>query len=167
MRKRRRELRFISKDIHTCVLLPPGEALSCGHTRGAGEDICVTPGLAAVMDMRDRRQRSLGRGSFRNDLHYATSASTLDVDECCVASTQKAYSTSASGTLKAYEHESHLRYGGCVTELVHHEREEYVRQGESSTPTSSLSGSQIFFLLFSLFLTCGGSHSRSQGGLIF
>ncbi|XP_076131231.1 teneurin-2 isoform X3 [Alosa pseudoharengus] len=79
------------------------------------------------MDMRDRRQRSLGRGSFRRDLRYATATAALDADECCVAVAQKAYS--ASGTLKAYEHESRVRYGGCVAELVHHEREEYVRQG--------------------------------------
>ncbi|KAL7853697.1 hypothetical protein AOLI_G00205410 [Acnodon oligacanthus] len=77
------------------------------------------------MDMKERRHRSLTRGRCRKELHYATSS--LDTDECCVA-TQKSYSSSE--TLKAYEQDAgRLRYGGCVAELVHHETEEYVRQG--------------------------------------
>ncbi|XP_028838153.1 teneurin-2 isoform X4 [Denticeps clupeoides] len=76
------------------------------------------------MDMKDRRRRSLTRAGCRKELHYATS--TLDGEECCVP-TQKSYSSSE--TLKAYDHESCLRYAGCVAELVHHESEEYVRQG--------------------------------------
>uniref|UniRef100_A0A8B9HFI8 Teneurin-2 n=1 Tax=Astyanax mexicanus TaxID=7994 RepID=A0A8B9HFI8_ASTMX len=76
------------------------------------------------MDMKERRHRSLTRGRCRKELHYATS--TLDMDECCVA-TQKSYSSSE--TLKAYEQDAgRLHYGGCVAELVHHETEEYVRQ---------------------------------------
>ncbi|XP_072518552.1 teneurin-2 isoform X4 [Salminus brasiliensis] len=77
------------------------------------------------MDMKDRRHRSLTRGRCRKELHYATSS--LDTEECRVA-TQKSYSSSE--TLKAYEQDTgRLRYGGCVAELVHHETEEYVRQG--------------------------------------
>ncbi|XP_066501358.1 teneurin-2-like [Hoplias malabaricus] len=77
------------------------------------------------MDMKDRRHRSLTRGRCRKELHYATSS--MDTDECHV-DTQKSYNTSE--TLRAYEQDpGRLRYGGCVAELVHHETEEYVRQG--------------------------------------
>lgn len=41
--------------------------------------------------------------------------------------TQKSYSSSE--TLKAFDHEQRLHYGGCVTDLVHHEADEYSRQG--------------------------------------
>ncbi|XP_063059873.1 teneurin-2 [Engraulis encrasicolus] len=85
------------------------------------------------MDTKDRRQqqqqqRSLSRGSFRRERHYATSGP--DADECCLGS-PKAYG--GGETLKAYEQETRLRYGGCVAELVRHEREEYVRQGDNFT----------------------------------
>uniref|UniRef100_A0A8C1LWJ6 Teneurin-2 n=1 Tax=Cyprinus carpio TaxID=7962 RepID=A0A8C1LWJ6_CYPCA len=76
------------------------------------------------MDLKDRRQRSLTQGQRRKDLHYATSS--LDSENCHIVS-QKSYSSSK--TLKAYQQDGHLRYGGCVAELVHQETEEYVRQG--------------------------------------
>uniref|UniRef100_A0A8C1SRB9 Teneurin-2 n=1 Tax=Cyprinus carpio TaxID=7962 RepID=A0A8C1SRB9_CYPCA len=78
------------------------------------------------MDLKDRRQRSLTQGQRRKDLHYATSS--LDSENCHIVS-QKSYSSSK--TLKAYQQDGHLRYGGCVAELVHQETEEYVRQGAS------------------------------------
>ncbi len=80
------------------------------------------------MDLKDRRQRSLTQGQRRKDLHYATSS--LDSENCHIVS-QKSYSSSK--TLKAYQQDGHLRYGGCVAELVHQETEEYVRQGEIVT----------------------------------
>ncbi|XP_045078632.1 teneurin-2-like [Coregonus clupeaformis] len=75
------------------------------------------------MDTKERRHRSLTRGRCRKDFHHATES--LEPEECRVA-TQKSYSSSE--TLKAYDHGTRLRYGGCVAELVHHEHEEYVRQ---------------------------------------
>ncbi|XP_016134199.1 teneurin-2 [Sinocyclocheilus grahami] len=75
------------------------------------------------MDLKDRRQRSLTQGQRGKDLHYATSS--LDSENCHIVS-QKSYSSSK--TLKAYQQDGHLRYGGCVAELVHQEKEEYVRQ---------------------------------------
>uniref|UniRef100_A0A673MAX5 Teneurin-2 n=1 Tax=Sinocyclocheilus rhinocerous TaxID=307959 RepID=A0A673MAX5_9TELE len=77
------------------------------------------------MDLKDRRQRSLTQGQRGKDLHYATSS--LDSENYHIVS-QKSYSSSK--TLKAYQQDGHLRYGGCVAELVHQETEEYVRQGE-------------------------------------
>ncbi|XP_016429589.1 teneurin-2-like isoform X2 [Sinocyclocheilus rhinocerous] len=76
------------------------------------------------MDLKDRRQRSLTQGQRGKDLHYATSS--LDSENYHIVS-QKSYSSSK--TLKAYQQDGHLRYGGCVAELVHQETEEYVRQG--------------------------------------
>ncbi|XP_059919651.1 teneurin-2 [Gadus macrocephalus] len=76
------------------------------------------------MDLKGRRNRSLNRGRCPKDPHYNTSS--LDTDECRVP-TQKSYSSSE--TLKAFDHEQRLHYGGCVTDLVHHEADEYSRQG--------------------------------------
>ncbi|CAB1442290.1 unnamed protein product [Pleuronectes platessa] len=75
------------------------------------------------MDLKDRRHRSLTRGRCPKDSQYNTSS--LDTDECRVP-TQKSYSSSE--TLKAFDHEQRLHYGGCVSDLVHHEAEEYSRQ---------------------------------------
>ncbi|XP_042558734.1 teneurin-2-like [Clupea harengus] len=77
------------------------------------------------MDLKDRRHRSLTRGRCAGkDLQFTSSS--LDNEECRVP-TQKSYSSSE--TLKAYDHDSHLHYGGCVSDLVHHEADEYSRQG--------------------------------------
>uniref|UniRef100_A0A3Q4B473 Teneurin N-terminal domain-containing protein n=1 Tax=Mola mola TaxID=94237 RepID=A0A3Q4B473_MOLML len=75
------------------------------------------------MDLKDRRHRSLTRGRCSKDSQYNTTS--LDTDECHVP-TQKSYSSSE--TLKAFDHEQRLHYGGCVTDLVHHEADEYSRQ---------------------------------------
>uniref|UniRef100_A0A8C5E8U6 Teneurin-2 n=1 Tax=Gouania willdenowi TaxID=441366 RepID=A0A8C5E8U6_GOUWI len=80
------------------------------------------------MDLKDRRHRSLTRGRCPKDSQYNTSS--LDTDECRVP-TQKSYSSSE--TLKAFDHDQRLHYGGCVTDLVHHEAEEYTRQGGNFT----------------------------------
>uniref|UniRef100_A0A3Q1EW90 Si:ch211-166i24.1 n=1 Tax=Acanthochromis polyacanthus TaxID=80966 RepID=A0A3Q1EW90_9TELE len=80
------------------------------------------------MDLKDRRHRSLTRGRCSKDSQYNTSS--LDADECRVP-TQKSYSSSE--TLKAFDHEQRLHYGGCVTDLVHHEADEYSRQGGNFT----------------------------------
>uniref|UniRef100_A0A8C5EEW8 Teneurin-2 n=1 Tax=Gouania willdenowi TaxID=441366 RepID=A0A8C5EEW8_GOUWI len=79
------------------------------------------------MDLKDRRHRSLTRGRCPKDSQYNTSS--LDTDECRVP-TQKSYSSSE--TLKAFDHDQRLHYGGCVTDLVHHEAEEYTRQGSAN-----------------------------------
>ena len=85
------------------------------------------------MDLKDRRHRSLTRGRCAGkDLQFTSSS--LDNEECRVP-TQKSYSSSE--TLKAYDHDSHLHYGGCVSDLVHHEADEYSRQGESQRPRVS------------------------------
>lgn len=81
-----------------------------------------TPDLS--MDLKDRRHRSLTRGRCPKDPQYNTAS--LDADECRVP-TQKSYSSSE--TLKAFDHEQRLHYSGCVTDLVHHEADEYSRQG--------------------------------------
>ncbi|KAI7796385.1 putative teneurin-2, partial [Triplophysa rosa] len=75
-------------------------------------------------DLKDRRQRSLTRGQCGKDIHYATSS--MDGENCHIVS-QRSYSSSK--TLKAYQQDGRLRYGGCVAELVHQEKEQYVRQG--------------------------------------
>ncbi|CAG08398.1 unnamed protein product [Tetraodon nigroviridis] len=75
------------------------------------------------MDLKDRRHRSLTQGRCSKDSQYNTAS--VDADECRVP-TQKSYSSSE--TLKAFDHEQRLHYGGCVTDLVHHEAEEYSRQ---------------------------------------
>uniref|UniRef100_A0A8C7SYW5 Teneurin-2 n=1 Tax=Oncorhynchus mykiss TaxID=8022 RepID=A0A8C7SYW5_ONCMY len=77
------------------------------------------------MDTKERRHCSLTRGRCRKDFHHAMAS--REPEECRVA-TQKSYSSSE--TLKAYDPDTRMRYGGCVAELVHHEHEEYVRQGE-------------------------------------
>ncbi|KAL4631291.1 teneurin-2-like isoform X5 [Arapaima gigas] len=76
------------------------------------------------MDTKDRRHRSLTRSRCGKELHYTSSS--LDSEDCRVP-TQKSYSSSE--TLKAYDHDSRLHYGGCVADLVHHEADEYSRQG--------------------------------------
>uniref|UniRef100_A0A8C9T6T6 Teneurin-2 n=1 Tax=Scleropages formosus TaxID=113540 RepID=A0A8C9T6T6_SCLFO len=75
------------------------------------------------MDTKDRRNRSLTRSRCGKELHYTSSS--LDSEDCRVP-TQKSYSSSE--TLKAYDHDSRLHYGGCVADLVHHEADEYSRQ---------------------------------------
>uniref|UniRef100_A0A8C9VTN2 Teneurin transmembrane protein 2 n=1 Tax=Scleropages formosus TaxID=113540 RepID=A0A8C9VTN2_SCLFO len=74
------------------------------------------------MDMRDRRHHSLTQNRHEKEFHY-TSAS-LDSEDCHVP-TQKSYSSSE--TLKAYDHDSRLHYGGCVANLMHRESEEFTR----------------------------------------
>ncbi|XP_049340437.1 teneurin-2 isoform X4 [Astyanax mexicanus] len=76
------------------------------------------------MDLKERRHRTLTHGHCEKELQFTTSS--LDNEECRVP-TQKSYSSSE--TLKAFDHEGRLPYGGCVTDLVHHEADEYSRQG--------------------------------------
>uniref|UniRef100_A0A671NYU8 Teneurin-2 n=1 Tax=Sinocyclocheilus anshuiensis TaxID=1608454 RepID=A0A671NYU8_9TELE len=80
------------------------------------------------MDLKERRHRTLTHGHCGKDFQFTTSS--LDNDECRVP-TQKSYSSSE--TLKAFDHESRLHYGGCVTDLVHHEADEFTRQGGNFT----------------------------------
>ncbi|XP_039505072.1 teneurin-2-like [Pimephales promelas] len=77
------------------------------------------------MDLKERRHRTLTHGRCGKDFQFTTSS--LDNDECRVP-TQKSYSSSE--TLKAFDHDSRLHYGGCVADLVHHEADEFTRQGE-------------------------------------
>lgn len=74
----------------------------------------------------------MSRGQCRKDVHYATSS--MDGENCHIVS-QRSYSSSK--TLKAYQQDGRLRYGGCVAELVHQEKEQYVRQGERQIAFSS------------------------------
>ncbi|XP_036795408.1 teneurin-2-like [Oncorhynchus mykiss] len=98
------------------------------------------------MDTKERRHCSLTRGRCRKDFHHAMAS--REPEECRVA-TQKSYSSSE--TLKAYDPDTRMRYGGCVAELVHHEHEEYVRQGELYVPVSvSVSTDQGFISVHSL-----------------
>uniref|UniRef100_A0A8C2HQ84 Teneurin-2 n=1 Tax=Cyprinus carpio TaxID=7962 RepID=A0A8C2HQ84_CYPCA len=80
------------------------------------------------MDLKERRHRTLTHGRCGKDFQFTTSS--LDNDECRVP-TQKSYSSSE--TLKAFDHESRLHYGGCVADLVHHEADEFTRQGGNFT----------------------------------
>ncbi|RXN35256.1 teneurin-2-like isoform X1 [Labeo rohita] len=77
------------------------------------------------MDLKERRHRTLTHARCGKDFQFTTSS--LDHDECRVP-TQKSYSSSE--TLKAFDHDSRLHYGGCVADLVHHEADEFTRQGE-------------------------------------
>uniref|UniRef100_A0AAY5EQA9 Teneurin-2 n=1 Tax=Electrophorus electricus TaxID=8005 RepID=A0AAY5EQA9_ELEEL len=85
------------------------------------------------MDPKERRQRSLSRSRHAAELQFAAPAP--DADEARVP-TQKSYSSSE--TLKAFDHDGRLNYGGCVAELVHHELDEFSRQGggELAGPTT-------------------------------
>ncbi|ROL47292.1 Teneurin-2 [Anabarilius grahami] len=80
------------------------------------------------MDLKERRHRTLTHGHCGKDFQFTTSS--LDNDECRVP-TQKSYSSSE--TLKAFDHDSRLHYGGCVADLVHHEADEFTRQGDVSS----------------------------------
>lgn len=80
------------------------------------------------MDLKERRHRTLTHGHCGKDFQFTTSS--LDNDECRVP-TQKSYSSSE--TLKAFDHDSRLHYGGCVADLVHHEADEFARQGGKHT----------------------------------
>uniref|UniRef100_A0AAR2LTC1 Teneurin-2 n=1 Tax=Pygocentrus nattereri TaxID=42514 RepID=A0AAR2LTC1_PYGNA len=82
------------------------------------------------MDLKERRHRSLTRSRCEKELQFTTSS--LDSEECRVP-TQKSYSSSE--TLKAFDHEGRLPYGGCVSDLVHHEADEYSRQGGGNQST--------------------------------
>lgn len=86
---------------------------------------------AAVMDLKERRHRTLTHARCAKDFQFTTSS--LDNDECRVP-TQKSYSSSE--TLKAFDHDSRLHYGGCVADLVHHEADEFTRQGGNTTSLS-------------------------------
>lgn len=94
-------------------LFPVGEGVS-GLLGASPLEVTTT-----AMDLKERRHRSLTRNRCAKELQFTTS--TLDVP------TQKSYSSSE--TLKVFEHEARLPYGGCVTDLVHHEADEYSRQG--------------------------------------
>lgn len=76
------------------------------------------------MDLKDSRHRSLTSARCSKESQFHTSS--LDADERRVP-TQKSYSSSE--TLKAFDHEQRLHYGGCVTDLVHHEADEFSRPG--------------------------------------
>nr|XP_055033235.1 teneurin-2 isoform X8 [Misgurnus anguillicaudatus] len=80
------------------------------------------------MDLKERRHRTLTHRPCGKDYQFTTS--TLANDECRVP-TQKSYSSSE--TLKAFDHDSRLHYGGCVADLVHHEADEFTRQGGNFT----------------------------------
>uniref|UniRef100_A0A4W5QMV6 Teneurin-2 n=1 Tax=Hucho hucho TaxID=62062 RepID=A0A4W5QMV6_9TELE len=111
------------------------------------------------MDTKERRHCSLARGHCRKDFHHAMAS--MEPEECRVA-TQKSYSSSE--TLKAYDHDTHLRYGGCVAELVHHEHEEYVRQGELYVSVSVSTDHLFQYILFHFtrFNFCPVQHHSCQ-----
>ncbi|OWK11588.1 hypothetical protein Celaphus_00003834 [Cervus elaphus hippelaphus] len=78
-----------------------------------------------IMDVKDRRHRSLTRGRCGKECRYTSSS--LDSEDCRVP-TQKSYSSSE--TLKAYDHDSRMHYGNRVTDLVHRESDEFPRQAQ-------------------------------------
>lgn len=84
---------------------------------------------SGIMDVKDRRHRSLTRGRCGKECRYTSSS--LDSEDCRVP-TQKSYSSSE--TLKAYDHDSRMHYGNRVTDLVHRESDEFPRQGMWSGP---------------------------------
>lgn len=77
-----------------------------------------------IMDIKDRRHRSLTRGRCGKQCRYTSSS--LDSEDCRVP-TQKSYSSSE--TLKAYDHDTRMHYGNRVSDLVHRESDEFPRQG--------------------------------------
>ncbi|KAJ8337691.1 hypothetical protein SKAU_G00366570 [Synaphobranchus kaupii] len=97
-------------DLRVCVWLS-----SCERPHLQAE-AAVRP---VVMDLKDHRHRSLTRGPCGKEVRYTSEDSRVP--------TQKSYSSSE--TLKAYDQESRLHYGGCMAELVHHEADEYPQQG--------------------------------------
>ncbi|XP_065143827.1 teneurin-2-like [Paramisgurnus dabryanus] len=123
------------------------------------------------MDLKDRRQRSVTRGQRRKDLQYATSS--LDGENCHIVS-QRSYSSSK--TLKAYQQDGRLHYGGCVAEMVHQETEQYVRQGENFTladlgvcepnPTCTVYRSDIGLLQDPYALNAGSDEDSDPEGVM-
>lgn len=97
-----------------------------------------------IMDVKDRRHRSLTRGRCGKECRYTSSS--LDSEDCRVP-TQKSYSSSE--TLKAYDHDSRVHYGNRVTDLVHRESDEFPRQGRWSWPHW---GSELSYLLALLLI---------------
>lgn len=98
------------------------------------------------MDLKDRRHRSLTRGRCSKDSQF--NSASVEADECRVP-TQKSYSSSE--TLKAFDHEQRLHYSGCVSDLVHHEADEYSRQGGFHNKHTPLFHTQVSI---SFFLRC-------------
>ncbi|KAJ7401985.1 hypothetical protein BTVI_90527 [Pitangus sulphuratus] len=83
--------------------------------------------VSRIMDIKDRRHRSLTRGRCGKECRYTSSS--LDSEDCRVP-TQKSYSSSE--TLKAYDHDTRMHYGNRVSDLVHRESDEFPRQVEGS-----------------------------------
>ncbi|CAI5766416.1 TEN2 protein [Podarcis lilfordi] len=81
-----------------------------------------------IMDIKDRRHRSLTRGRCGKECRYTSSS--LDSEDCRVP-TQKSYSSSE--TLKAYDHDTRMHYGNRVTDLVHRESDEFPRQAQNES----------------------------------
>ncbi|KAI1234034.1 hypothetical protein IHE44_0003744 [Lamprotornis superbus] len=79
-----------------------------------------------IMDIKDRRHRSLTRGRCGKQCRYTSSS--LDSEDCRVP-TQKSYSSSE--TLKAYDHDTRMHYGNRVSDLVHRESDEFPRQART------------------------------------
>lgn len=77
----------------------------------------------AAMEVKERRPyRSL---TARQDTERRYTSSSADSEDGKTNS--KSYSSSE--TLKAFDHESRMAYGSRVKEMVHHEVDEFNRQG--------------------------------------
>ena len=118
-----------------------------GHVTSARTPACLfrkhqPSARPEIMDVKDRRHRSLTRARCGKECRYTSSS--LDSEDCRVP-TQKSYSSSE--TLKAYDHDSRMHYGSRVTDLVHRESDEFPRQGRWGCPRRGPELSHLLVLL--------------------
>lgn len=106
------------------VSLAPGHsALSAARTLFVDVEEC----RPEAMDVKERKPyRSLTR---RRDAERRYTSSSADSEEG--KAPQKSYSSSE--TLKAYDQDARLAYGGRVKDMVPQEAEEFCRTGEGRT----------------------------------
>uniref|UniRef100_A0A4W4GLL6 Teneurin-2 n=1 Tax=Electrophorus electricus TaxID=8005 RepID=A0A4W4GLL6_ELEEL len=115
------------------------------------------------MDGKEIRHRSLTAGRCRAESSYATPLP--DVDDCRAASQR---SHSSSETLRTYEQEGRPRFPGRVAELLRHEPDEYVRQGESrmeEIPPHSACCSELSLAPHGYSLSAGSDADSDPEGL--
>uniref|UniRef100_A0A3P9PJ24 Teneurin N-terminal domain-containing protein n=1 Tax=Poecilia reticulata TaxID=8081 RepID=A0A3P9PJ24_POERE len=81
------------------------------------------------MEVKERRPyRSL---TTRQDTERRYTSSSADSED----GKPNSKSYSSSETLKAFDHDSRMAYGSRVKEMVHHEVDEFSRQGQNGLPS--------------------------------
>lgn len=109
-----------------------------------------------AMDVKERKPyRSLTR---RRDAERRYTSSSADSEEG--KAPQKSYSSSE--TLKAYDQDARLAYGGRVKDMVPQEAEEFCRTGEGGTSQGQSVG-QVFVQAYAAGVRAPGGGRRGAG----